>query len=203
MIKKLSDNIAEVLANGNVIQHKDKSKCSYGIDIMFSSVSEILCIIVLSTFVRNFFETLLFFVMFVPLRIYAGGYHADTRLSCFAILVGVYIIFSVFTYIGSENLYPAIIYGGMIFTLLMVLTAAPVMHSRKHLTKNEIQVFRRFAIIICCIEIALILITLPIFGCSKYLLSCVFGQLAVSLSMTAACIKKYLTERRSNNEEVL
>lgn len=200
MIKKLSNNIAEILSNGNVIKDTDKDKCSYGIDIMLSSLSEISCILLISIFMRNFAETLLFFIMFAPLRIYAGGYHADSRIRCFAILVGVYALFSLFIRFENEMLHTATIYGGMIFTVIMVLIAAPVLHSRKHLTENEIHVFRRFAIIICFAEIAVIAVLLLIFGHNRYVLSCECGQLAVSLSMTAACIKKFLRRKRGVNK---
>lgn len=196
LIKKLSNNIAEILSNGNVIKDTDKDKCSYGIDIMLSSSSEILCILIISIFMRNFIETLLFFIMFAPLRIYAGGYHADSRIRCFAILVGVYAVFSLFIHFENEMLHTAAIYGGMIFTAIMVLIAAPVLHSRKHLTENEIHAFRRFAIIIFFIETTVIAILLLIFGYNRYVLSCECGQLAVSLSMTAACIKKILHRKR-------
>ncbi len=204
MIKSLSNNIAEILANGNIIKDVDKDKCSYGIDIMLSSLSEILCILIISIFMRNFLETLLFFVMFVPLRIYAGGYHANSRIRCFGILVGVYVIFSFFIHINNEILHTAIIYIGMVFSVCMVVMTSPVLHSRKHLTENEIHVFRKVAIAICCVETMVVLVLFFIFGYNRYVLSCECGQLAVSLSMAAACIKKFLLRKRGvKNERTL
>lgn len=171
---------------------------------MLSSLSEILCILIISVFIRNFVETLLFFVMFAPLRIYAGGYHADSRIRCFGILVGVYVLFSFFIHINNEILHTATIYIGMAFSVCIVVIASPVLHSRKHLTENEIHTFRKIAIAICCIEAIIILALFLIFGYNRYVLSCECGQLAVSLSMAAACIKKFLLRKRGvKNERTL
>lgn len=63
---------------GGIIKDTDRDKCSYGIDIMFSSIMQLLLILIISVFIGNIVETLLFFLMFIPLRIYAGGYHADS-----------------------------------------------------------------------------------------------------------------------------
>ena len=191
-MKNISDRVAKLLVDGHIIKETDKDKCSYGIDIMLASLSQILCILVISVFAKNFLETLLFFLAFVPLRIYAGGYHAETRLRCFMVLAGVYLAFSIFIKYDNVLLYTLILYGGMAFSLIMVLAAAPVLHSRKHLTKNEICVFRRIAIMICCLEIIIILLFSIIVGQNVFTVSCASGQLAVSLSMTAACIKNHL-----------
>lgn len=201
MVKKLSNSISKILADGGVINKDDEAKCSYGIDIMISSVVQISIVLVASIFIRNFIQTLLFFLMFIPLRIYAGGYHADSRGRCFAILIGVYMFFCIFLQIGNAKIYTITIWGGMVFTLITVLLAAPVLHSRKHLTENEICAFRKIAILVCSAEIILIVIGSMITGQNMYISSCVCGQLAVSLSMVAACIKKRLGGVK--NEEVL
>lgn len=189
MVKRLSENVSEILADGGIINKAEKSKCSYGIDIMISSIFQIAIVLIFSVFMRNFLHTLLFFAMFIPLRIYAGGYHADSRVRCFAILIGVYMIFCIFLKISNANLYTIITWGGIVFTLIMVWTTALVLHSRKHLTENEIHTFRKIAILICSAEAILIVVGSLISGQNIYILSCVCGQLAVSLSMAAACIK--------------
>ena len=107
----------------------------------------------------------------------------------------VYAIFSVLIALCGEDIYRKIMFPGLLFTMIMVIGLSPVLHSRKHLTQKEILVFRRFAITICAAEIAVIVIAFCIFGCNVYVFSLVCGQLAVSLSMGAACIKKYIKER--------
>lgn len=192
MEKKLSSRISDVLVMGGIIKDTDRDKCSYGIDIMFSSIIQLLLILIISAFIGNIVETLLFFIMFIPLRIYAGGYHADSRGRCFIILVCVYIIFSFLVEIESERLRAAIILAGMFFSMLMILIASPVLHTRKHLTNNEINVFRKIAILICCLETIIVLVGMFTVGPNIYVLACECGQLAVSVSMLLACIKKRL-----------
>ncbi len=191
-MQRLAQSIADILFEGNVIKEDDRDSCRYGLEVMLSSISEILCILIISIFVRNFVTTLVFFIAFIPLRIYAGGYHADTRIRCFAILVAVYAIFTACLHFVPEQVYMYIILGGTSFTMLMTLLLSPVLHSRKHLNQNEIKAFRKIAIGIGVSETIIVLIGIFTTGSNVYILSFVFGQLAVSISMVAACIKKHM-----------
>ena len=84
-MKNISSEIADMLWNQGIIQEDDVNTCKYGIDLFISSFLEILSILAIAIAFGNFIETTLLFVFFIPLRIYAGGYHADTKLKCYLI----------------------------------------------------------------------------------------------------------------------
>ena len=89
-VKNISNGIADMLWTQGIIQEDDIDKCKYGIDLFISSFLEIISILAIAAILGNFIETVLLFVFFIPLRIYAGGYHADTKLKCFIISLVMY-----------------------------------------------------------------------------------------------------------------
>lgn len=200
-MKNLSYNLSKALVQNDIINADREKQCQYGLELMLSSVIEILFIIGLSPFFGNFLNTLIFFIGFIPLRIYAGGYHADTRLRCFLILVMTYILFTVFLLILPIEIYQYIIYGATVFTIIVISVMAPLVHSRKNMSDKEIKVFRKIALDICFFEAALIVLSSLFFKNNVYILSFVFGQISVTISMVAADIKIKLQKKRGESNE--
>lgn len=189
-MKNISDNIADTLLQSGILRDDNVDACRYGLDIFVSSVLEIISILVISVFVGNFVETLLFFLAFVPLRIYAGGYHADTKLKCYFVSIGVYAAFTVAIYSLPQTLYITVNMLMSMFSVVIVFAAAPVVHRNKTVNEIERMYYRKFSILICMVETLIILILTAVFPRSIYIVSLVFGQLAVTLSMVAAIVKR-------------
>lgn len=195
-MKKISQNLSKALVQNNIIASDLEKQCQYGLELMLSSIIEILFIIALSPFFGNFVQTLIFFIGFIPLRIYSGGYHADTQLRCFSILVVIYILFTILLRILPVESYQYIIYGTTIFTIIIVSAMAPLAHSRKNMNDKEIKAFRKIAMDICFFEAALVILCSMIFKNNIYILSFVFGQISVTISMVAAEMKNKIQEKR-------
>lgn len=198
-MKNLSSNLSEALVKNNIISPDKEKQCQYGLELMLSSLVEILFVIMLSAICQNFLQTLTFFVAFVPLRIYAGGYHADTRLRCFLILIMIYTVFTVLLHILPVETYQYIIYGSVAFTVIVVIVMAPLLHDRKNMNDREIKFFRKVALSICFFEVALIILGSMFLKNNIYILSFVFGQISVTISMVAADIKNKLKDKRRIN----
>ncbi len=195
-MKKLSNSLSGALVQNNIISADREKQCQYGLELMMSSIAEILFVILLSAFLGNFVQTLIFFMGFIPLRIYAGGYHADTRLRCFLILLIIYAIFTVLLYLLPLEIYQYIVYGATVFTIIIVSAMAPLVHSRKNMNDKEIKTFRKIALDICFFEAALVILGNMIFKNNIYILSFVFGQISVTISMVAADMKNKIQKKR-------
>ena len=195
-MKKLSNSLSGALVQNNIISADREKQCQYGLELMMSSIAEILFVILLSAFLGNFVQTLIFFMGFIPLRIYAGGYHADTRLRCFLILLIIYAIFTVLLYLLPLEIYQYIVYGATVFTIIIVSAMAPLVHSRKNMNDKEIKTFRKIALDICFFEAALVILGNMIFKNNVYILSFVFGQISVTISMVAADMKNKIQKKR-------
>lgn len=190
------NGIAQLLEKEDIIQKEDVDVCRYGLEVFTSSFLEIISILIFSAVIGNFFETLIFFIAFIPLRIYAGGYHADTKLKCYLVSLVVYGLFTVILKILPESLYMAVILPEVLFTLIVVLTASPVIHHHKNVNIIEIHNFRKISMIICITEIFIILLFTMIFKNNLLAISLALGQLAVSLSMLVGILKAKLSSQK-------
>ena len=191
-MKNISNGIADMLWTQGIIQEDDIDKCKYGIDLFISSFLEIISILAIATFLGNFIETVLLFVFFVPLRIYAGGYHADTKLKCYFISLVMYGFSYTLANITPSGMFVLINVIGTLFSLIMVLIMAPIIHINKNVNDIERRNYRKISIEICLVETTIILLltmTIPKNIIVTYL---TVGQVSVAISMLAAILKKHI-----------
>lgn len=194
-MRSISGMIADTLWNQGIIQEEDIDKCRYGLDVFISSALEVASILVIAAVMRNFLQTLLFFASFIPLRVYAGGYHADTKLRCYFVSLAVYAGFTIVMYILPVKAYLAAALSATAFTVTMILSAAPVIHKNKSVNDAERKYYRKFSIRICLVETAIVLLSAAVFPESRFVVSLAFGQAAVAFSMIAAVIKGKMAEK--------
>ena len=191
-VKNISNGIADMLWTQGIIQEDDIDKCKYGIDLFISSFLEIISILAIAAFLGNFIETVLLFVFFVPLRIYAGGYHADTKLKCYFISLVMYGFTYTLANITPSGMFVLINVIGTLFSLIMVLIMAPIIHINKNVNDIERRNYRKISIEICLVETTIILLltmTIPKNIIVTYL---TVGQVSVAISMLAAIMKKHI-----------
>lgn len=82
MIEKISQYIVNKWVANNVITLKDKLSYYYGVQLLFSTIINFMCIIIISAFISMPYYWIAFVLAFIPFRLSAGGYHANTHLAC-------------------------------------------------------------------------------------------------------------------------
>ena len=192
-VKSISQYISVTLSEVGIIQKNEVDICKYGIDYFIISVLEILSILVLSLFVGNFVNTLIYFIAFTPLRIYAGGYHADTKIRCYIILLAVYALFTIITDFFPNSYYMPIQFCSIILTIGVILKFSPVVQNHKNFNDIEIDFYKKVSIKIMMVESLIVSCGIFFIPHNKYILSFSLGELTVSLSMLAAVIKSKMT----------
>ena len=191
-VKNISSGIADMLWTQGIIQEDDIDKCKYGIDLFISSFLEIISILVIAAILGNFIETVLLFVFFIPLRIYAGGYHADTKLKCFLISLVMYGFSYTLANITPSEMFVLINIIGTLFSLIMVLIMAPIIHINKSVNDIERRNYRKISIEICLVETTIILLLTMAIPKNIIVTYLTVGQVSVAISMLAAILKKHI-----------
>ncbi len=199
-MKKLSLAVTSMLQEQGIIEKEDMDACSYGLELAFLSVLEVLSILLLAIFVGNFLSTVIFFISFVPLRIYAGGYHADTRIGCYIILLVVYAAFSVLIKHMPVEFFLAIEGCVGLFTVFMVWKLAPIIHQNKLVNEADRCFYRK-----CSLRIVFVLECVLLAGMiwnaeNTSIFAFSLGQFAVSVSMLAAFVKNKRTGGETNEK---
>ena len=185
----IADKLSQTLQNQGVINKEEQDICRYGLELAFLSVCEFASILLLAIFVGNFMQTLTFFIAFIPLRLYAGGYHADTRGRCYLVLLGVYFAFAYAMKVTPIFLYQMVEIATIIFMLFMVFCFAPIIHRNKKVTDIERYHYRKISLIIMAIEVGIIIFGMIFCTIKQYVFAFSLGQFTVAVSMLAALVK--------------
>ena len=188
-MREIMKRIALLLQNNDIISPDKTEICAYGLELMISTIGEIIIILLFSIFSGVLSETLLFFIAFIPLRIYAGGYHADNRLRCFLILIMVYIIFVIVINVIPNEWYRTFNIWAPIVNIICVFMLAPISHQNRKQTTKEIHIFRKISIIISFAEFIILIAGVIISDKSKLSFAFALGIFTNICSMLSAEIK--------------
>lgn len=181
MYEKLSKTITEKLINNKTIEESEKDIYCYSFEVLLSTIMSTIIIILSSLILKQFYNTLLYFIGFSICRSLSGGYHAKNHYSCFILTQTAFIsfmLFSKFTYIHNKLLFMFLI---NLFSFIVVLSLAPIDNVNKPLDSIEKQKLKIKSRIFISINF-IIMNTLSIFSrfnneCNSFSL----GVFAVSL----------------------
>jgi accessory gene regulator B len=170
MLNKMSKYIVESLIRNEIILSEQVSIYNFGIEALIFKVINILAILTIGLCFGMVVETITFLISFSMIRIYAGGYHAKSRLRCFMISILI-IFFSLLIIKMSilQNILMDIFL--LILSFLLIYIFTPSDNQNKVLDSLERLRYRRISVIILLLlELsALILLqskSLNSFGCA-------------------------------------
>ncbi len=153
---KLFEKITENLADKSIIAFEDKDLYTYGFQQGFLLLLNIITTIVIGLIFNMLWQCIVFSLAYIPLRSYAGGYHAKTQLRCYFFSVAMMIIvILIIKYIPWFDL------SVIILTLIssgVILSLAPVEDINKPLSPKEMQVYKKISRLILLFEVFLVCI---------------------------------------------
>ena len=143
MIHRLSKMIADFLLHKNVIPEAEIDIYIYGYETVILGFIDFLIVLAVGFIFNKMITMLIFFAMFISVRLYTGGYHANTVLKCKMVFISICISVSLL----SGFKFPYYLY---IFIMLLYLITsfflAPIENYNKPLTSEEQTKYRRISI---------------------------------------------------------
>lgn len=125
MITSLAQHIAGFLLKKEVIDGKKLDIYIYGFEIMISSILNILIALLIGLAFSQLIECVVFLVVFIYMRKYCGGYHAETYLKCnFAFTLNLLALISIIKLSINFPIY--IIIGINICCIVIIAIFAPI-----------------------------------------------------------------------------
>ena len=82
MIARISKMIANYLFKSEIISEHESEIYIYGFETILSGIIDLFITLFLGLLSKSLINSIVFFLMFVSMRIYTGGYHANTYLKC-------------------------------------------------------------------------------------------------------------------------
>ena len=153
LLARLAGKIVNNLVHSGVIKEEDAEIYIYGINQILTSVLSVSSALIIGLIFGVFPEIAVFMAAYIPLRSFAGGYHAKTPLSCYVFSVIMLIVVS----IGLKYLHLAdwVYYAVLVAATLVVLVLSPVEDRNKPLAEIEQKVYKRRTILIAAVELTL------------------------------------------------
>ena len=153
LLARLAVKIVNNLVHSGVIKEEDAEIYIYGIKQILTSVLNVSSALIIGLIFGVFPEIAVFMAAYIPLRSFAGGYHAKTPLSCYVFSVIMLIVVS----IGLKYLHLAdwVYYAVLVAATLVVLVLFPVEDRNKPLDEIEQKVYKRRTILIAAVELTL------------------------------------------------
>lgn len=147
---RLSHKIGDNLVRSNVIKEEDAEIYIYGINQILVSVLNVSSALIIGLILDMFPESLIFMATYIPLRSFAGGYHAKTPVRCyFTSLILIFVVLLFCKYVPFNLL----LYGGMLLVSLVAIAfLCPVQDNNKPLDTVERKRYKKIAIVILLIE---------------------------------------------------
>ena len=90
-LQTASARVTDWLVRGGSISQEGREVYEFGLNKLFSTLVSFLFAVFMGLCLGVPLAALIFFAVYYFLRIYAGGYHADSQLKCFFISIGIMI----------------------------------------------------------------------------------------------------------------
>lgn len=185
-LAKLSRRIGDDLVRSDVVKAEDAEIYIYGINQILVSVLNVSTALIIGLIFGVFFEVAGFMVSYIPLRSFAGGFHAKTPLRCYICSVIMLIVVSIgFKYLSIAAW---VNYAVLALAFAIVLVLSPVEDRNKPLDDLEYKVYKKRAISIASIELVIALV-LKLIALDNLFISVVYSFFVLSFMLVAGTIK--------------
>jgi accessory gene regulator B len=180
MIQRMSEAVASYIVKQGTIDEKDHDLYSYGLLVIVEKGLVILSSIAIAVILGTYVECGIFFLVFIPLRAYAGGLHLEKFWSCFlmscAVLVSIMLLPKII-------IVPVAISLPMTFLLLLyVYSMYPVENANRVIDEAEKRYFKSKLQQFLVIDFALSILV-AVLGNDNYLEIIMLTLLCVAATM--------------------
>lgn len=153
---KIIQIVTDELVSNKIIDPEDSELYTYGLQQGALMLLNIFTILIVGKIFGMLWESVVFMVTYIPLRTYAGGYHARTQLKCYisSVVLIVAVLLGI-RFIPWTNL---IIIMISIISGLIICILSPVEDINKPLDATEKKVYRKKARIILAFELSIIIL---------------------------------------------
>lgn len=143
MFEVLSERITEWLLANKTIPREDKEIYRYGIQQGLFTLLNFGTTVIIGLVFGLLWESMLFMTAYIPLRSYAGGYHAKTAVRCYFFSI---VMMSTVLWVMGHVMYSGLVCGSLTaISAGLIWFLVPVEDKNKPLDDTEKVVYRRRA----------------------------------------------------------
>lgn len=184
MIRTVASVITQQWVGNSIISAEDSEAYQYGLELVLSTLLNIAAMFALSIAIRHTWLFVPYLTSFIPLRLHAGGYHAQHHSSCILFNSVTYFVWLIAAIVLPEQIAMCLCVIECSLSLMFVFLFAPVPARNKPISEMERRRNRQISIGIS--SILLVLCGLSYYGdalTSIGLRMFFFGQAASTMSL--------------------
>lgn len=190
LIRQFAETMTSFLVNEKKIKHEEFEVYRYGIEQMLINVVMLIVILVTGITTGWLSESLLFVIGILPVRIYAGGFHASTPYRCSILTITVFITNLILIQFLVDKM--TVVAAGMMisFVLLSVFKIGPVDNKNRELDSEGYKSTRRRSISAAIFITLICIAQLIVLGAENNLfVSTLMGAFTAAVSLIIGSIK--------------
>lgn len=189
MINFLSKKITGVLIRNNILSSSDEEIYVYGFEMIISSVIGFIIIMTAGIYFRILAESLIFYVIFVGIRPFCGGFHAKTHLKCKLTFITSYALVMLAPHAFSEMYSASHNMLILLFSVMGIIVYSPHEHENKPLDEEQKKKNRGISIFLST-AVALVSLIVSFFSI-RFTIIITFSLLTVSLLLIIVSWRNY------------
>ena len=149
MIQELSSQLVLCWKNAGVISDDVDSleTYRYGLELFFSSIFNLFFLIVISVIFGIPFAFVPYLLGFMPIRVMAGGYHANAHWSCMAVFSATYTLALIIVQHQGNFMAPAFCVVVSVLSMLSTWIFSPVPAKNKPLSPLDAMTYRKISLV--------------------------------------------------------
>lgn len=189
MISKLSTRLTEKLLSSGTISDQDKELYIYGLFMLISHLIFLIITCIFGLVLKCLLESIIFYIAFMLIRRYAGGYHASTETRCE--VLSTLSILACIVVIRLSKIYDFQTVLLLITTLsaVCIFVFCPLDTPEKPLSYKEFKYFRKVSWLIL-LTIVLAIIVSYVFKFQIVTVPCCMSLILESILLAAGKIKR-------------
>ena len=82
-MNNISNKLVSIFIKNDIIDEKDKEIYIYGLSQGIIMIFNIITVIIIGMILNMLFLSILFIATYIPIRVYAGGFHCRTQAKCY------------------------------------------------------------------------------------------------------------------------
>lgn len=163
--------------------------CQWGLSHILDTVWNIFTFLLVGFLLRMPIETIVFTVSYIPLRVYAGGYHAGTPFRCWIVSLIVLVISLLI--LRTVYLYTILFAMLSILSVILIIIFMPVEDKNKPLEMWEKKKYKKKGILVLLLELSVAVILVLVYA-EKFAFSVSCSWLMLCLSLLLGILKNKL-----------
>lgn len=136
----IARKLSKLLLTMGIIED-DQEIYEYGFELVLSFVTGCMLILCISLTMNRFLEGVFFLTVFISIRSFTGGYHADSHLKCNLCLCITYIVYCIImNYCMTKSILVLEILSWIAFYI--IIKYAPLTNVKKNISDIEKKIFK-------------------------------------------------------------